>query len=38
MNEWTPESHLVENEPGRKALQKWKQEAARDGAQRFYRR
>ena len=37
MNEWPPESHLVENEPGMKALQKWKQEAARNGARRFYR-
>ena len=36
-NEWTPESHLVENEPGKKALAKWKKEGARNGAKRFFR-
>jgi hypothetical protein len=37
-NEWTPESHLTENEPGKAALRKWKQEAARNGAKHFFRR
>ena len=36
-NEWTPESHLVENEPGREALQRWQQEKARNAARHFFR-
>ncbi len=37
MNEWTPESHLVENEPGKQALAKWKKEGALNAAKRFFR-
>jgi len=36
-HEWTPESHLLENEPGKAALRKWKQEGARNAAKRFFR-
>ena len=37
-NEWTPESHLVENEPGKEALRKWKNEKARNAAKYIFRR
>ena len=37
-NEWTPESHLVENEPGKAALRKWKKERARNAARHIFRR
>ena len=37
VNEWTPESHLVENEPGKKALAKWKKEGALNAVKRFFR-
>ena len=36
-NEWTPESHLVENEPGKAALRKWKKEKARNAARHIFR-
>ena len=36
-NEWTPESHLTENEPGMAALRKWKEEGARNAARRMFR-
>ena len=36
-NEWTPESHLLENGPGKKALQKWKKEGAKNGAKHLFR-
>ncbi len=36
-NEWTPESHLMENEPGKQAVLKWKKDKAQQASRHFFR-